>query len=255
MSNSNGVMIQSVVRATEILQCFSSASTELGIKEISNNMGLSKSTIYGLVNTLTACGFLEQNIDSKKYRLGIKLFELGMQVYENMDLRNEAKPYCEALSLKHDSTVHLAANYSDKIVYVDKVNAPSAPIVYSQVGKNAPFYCTGVGKAVASYLSDADLKKLIEKTDIRSFTSKTITDVPQLKKEFEMTRRRGYSIDNEEIEWGLYCVAAPIFNHLSFPIAAVSISGPKIKLSNLKLIATDVRHTALEISIRMGYRP
>ena len=105
MANAEGVMVQSIVRATDILECFSEQVAELGISDISKQMQLSKSTIYGLVNTLVAAGYLEQNPQTKRYRLGIKLFELGNLVLRRMDLRNEARPFCEELVHKHNATV------------------------------------------------------------------------------------------------------------------------------------------------------
>ncbi|HCX63970.1 MAG TPA: IclR family transcriptional regulator, partial [Eubacteriaceae bacterium] len=152
MANPQGVIIQSVSRALDILQCFEGNNKELGISEIANSLMLSKSTIYGLVNTLLSGGDLEQNKENKKYRLGIRLFELGSLVQRRMDLRNEARLYCLELAENYSYTIHLATHYNGEIVYIDKVDMPGAVIVYSQVGKRAPMHCTGVGKAMLAYL-------------------------------------------------------------------------------------------------------
>mgnify|MGYP000320306336 CR=1 FL=1 len=144
-----GVIVQSVARALTMISCFAN-DTELGISEIAERMDLSKSTTYGLVNTLTAFGYLEQT-ENKKYRLGLKLFELGNLVQSRMDVRMEARPYCQLLADKYRTTVHLATHSEGEIIYIDKVDNNSSVVVYSQIGKRAPMYCTGVGKAILAF--------------------------------------------------------------------------------------------------------
>ncbi|MGX8711460.1 IclR family transcriptional regulator [Clostridium sp. KNHs216] len=256
MTGETGVFVQSVVRALDILECFEGQLVELGISEISDQMKLSKSTVYGLVNTLVSKGYLEQNVQTKRYRLGIKLFELGSLVYKRMDLRNEAKPFCEELVSKHNATVHLAAHYGDEIVYIDKVDAPGAMIVYSQTGKRAPMHCTGVGKAILAFLGDEALRHLFVKGNLEQYTEHTLTCLEDLSQEMNHVRACGYAIDNEEIETGLRCVAAPIFNHLNQPVAAISVSAPtaRLPMENIASIAKDVQGCALQISQRLGYK-
>ena len=108
-----GVIVQSVARALTMISCFAN-DTELGISEIAERMDLSKSTTYGLVNTLTAFGYLEQT-ENKKYRLGLKLFELGNLVQSRMDVRMEARPYCQLLADKYRTTVHLGTHSEGEI--------------------------------------------------------------------------------------------------------------------------------------------
>lgn len=256
MTGEAGVIVQSVVRALDILECFDGQLVELRISEISDQMQLSKSTVYGLVNTLVTKGYLEQNVQTKRYRLGIKLFELGSLVYKRMDLRNEAKPFCEELVSKHNATVHLAAHYGDEIVYIDKVDAPGAMIVYSQTGKRAPMHCTGVGKAILAFLGDDELKHFLAKGNLEKYTEHTITCSEELSREMLHVRSCGYAIDNEEIETGLRCVAAPIFNHLNQPVAAISVSAPtaRLPMENIEAVAKDVQSCARQISQRLGYK-
>lgn len=255
MSNSEGVIIQSVSRAASILDCFSGINRELGISEISDEMQLSKSTIYGLVNTLVVCGYLEQNNENKKYRLGIKLFELGNLVNNRLDLRNEAKSYCELLGNKYGFTVHLAALIDGKVIYIDKVDKPGSIIIYSQVGKRAPMHCTGVGKAILAYLPESFVESNLLNEKLVEYTPNTITTRESLLKELEDIRIKGYSEDKEEIEFGLQCVAAPIFNAKSEPIAAISVSAPAGRMPDEVIgdIAKDVKSCAFKISERLGF--
>ena len=255
MKSKVGVTVQSVVRALDIIQCFNSHQ-ELGISEISEMMQLSKSTIYGLVNTLAVKGYLEQNRSTQKYHLGIKLFELGNIAHSRMDLRNEAKPFCQMLAEKWKDTVHLATQHEGEIIYIDKINMPESVIVYSQVGKKAPMHCTGVGKAILAYMDISFLEKYIFNKPLAKMTENTIIDKKELHEELRAIRTKGYSFDDEEIEIGLRCVAAPIFDHTGCPVAAISISAPYRKLTDdlVENIATDVKHYAQKISERIGFQ-
>jgi DNA-binding IclR family transcriptional regulator len=257
MANVHGVLVQSVDRALEILAILGGPlGEEFGITDIAARMGLNKSTVYGLVNTLVSRQYLEQNRETRRYRLGIKLFEMGSLVQRRMDVRVEAKPYCQELSEKYDCTVHLAAFYDYEIVYIDKVDSPDAVVQYSQIGRRAPMYCTGVGKAILANLPPQDREIFYQRVTLQSFTAHTITDRNILERELANIKKCGYAVDNEEIQPGLRCVAAPIFNHQGYPSAAISVSKHLNKLTEAmqKLIALDIVGIAQQISYRLGYR-
>lgn len=254
MNEKNGVIVQSLARAMMILDCFAGERAELGIKEISEAMGLSKSTVYGLVNTLVAYRYLEQNPENKRYRLGIRLFEMGMLVQRRMSLQREARPYAKELGSKYNATCHIAALYDNSIIYIDKVDSPGAMILYSHVGKNAPCNCSGVGKAITAFLPPAEQDRILENTDLSTLTENTLTDPAQIRLEWAVTAQRGYAIDNEEIEIGLRCVAAPIFGYEGRPIAAMSVSASsgRLSLELLDQVAADVKAAAAQISRRLS---
>ena len=255
MQKRGGVVIQSVARALDILHCFELES-ELGISEISRAMGLSKSTIYGLVNTLTTYGYLEQTSKTSKYKLGLKLFELGNVVQQRMDIRQEARPCCQLLSDKYRTTVHLATHSEGDLIYVDKVTASSGSFVlYSQVGKRAPMYCTGVGKALLAHVSDSYLEEYIFSRPMVKITENTIDTREKLLKELAEVRELGYAKDNEEIELGLRCIAAPIFDSHHQPTFALSMSFHYGRLWDVDWneAARDVQYYARQISERLGH--
>lgn len=253
-SKKEGVTVQSVARAMEILSYFED-SAELGISEISEYMGLSKSTVYGLVNTLASFGYLEQSGQNKKYRLGLRLFELGNLVQRRMDIRQEAHPYCQTLADKYHTTVHLAAYSEGEVIYVDKVDNTSSVVVYSRIGKRAPMYCTGVGKAIATFLPQEYLERYIFPRGLKKMTENTITTREGLLAEFQKIRENGYAMDNEEIEPGLKCIAAPIFDYSKRPQMALSVSFPfgRICDTSLEEVTQDVMYYANMISERLGY--
>ena len=255
MGNPEGVIIQSVARAIDILEHFNKTN-EMGISEISECMGLSKSTVFGLVNTLVNYGYLEQDAKNKKYKLGIKLFELGRTVEKRMDLRNAARPFCEEISKKYGQTVHLATHYEGEVVYIDKFDMPDFPISYSQVGKRAPMTCTGVGKAMLAYLPQEYVKKYILSKGFSIKTENSIKTVSELEKALLEIRQNGYAVDDEEILMGLRCAAAPVFNHENEPVAAISLSGMVNKMTDavIKEMSKDIIDCTNGISNGLGYR-
>jgi len=250
-----GIKIQSVDRALQILDCFTGPVSELGITELAIEMGLGKSTIYGLVNTLLMAGYLEQNPDNKRYHLGLKLFEMGGIVQRRMDIREIAKPYLKELSAKFHMTVHMGIYRDGKVVYIDKMDAPDTRIIYSQVGKRAPMYCTGIGKAVFANMEKSEIDYLLKVQKREALTQNTLTEPEQILEELKQIKIQGYAVDNEEVELGLRCVAVPIYNHLKKPIAAISISSSIaiMKDDKIREISQDIKKVTLEISKRLGY--
>lgn len=250
-----GVTIQSVERALQILECFSGPISELGITELASSMELGKSTIYGLVNTLVQAGYLEQNPDNKRYRLGLKLFELGCIVQNRMDIRETARPYLKELSNQFQMTVHMGLYKEREVVYIDKMDAPNTRIVYSQVGKRAPMYCTGIGKAVLAELKPAEAELVLGSGKLERLTVNTMTEEAAIQKELEKIRRQGYAVDNEEVELGLRCVAVSMKDYRGNPTAAISISSSSAQMTEEKIneIAEKIKRVALEISRKLGY--
>jgi len=250
-----GVIIQSVNRALQILDCFSGPITELGITELATRMELGKSTIYGLVNTLLVSGYLEQNPENKRYHLGLKLFEMGSLVQSRMNIREIAKPFLKELSDKFQMTVHMGIYRDGEVVYIDKMDSPNTRIVYSQVGKRAPMYCTGIGKAIFAYMSETEIEHLLMTQDRQLFTQYTLVEAEKIIEELNQIKKQGYAVDNEEVELGLRCVAVPIFDYQAKPIAAISISSSIAILNEERMrdISLEICKVALDISNKLGY--
>lgn len=249
-----GTTVQSVSRALDILNYFETEES-LGISELAERMGLSKSSVYGLVNTLTAYGYLQQT-ENRKYRLGIRLFELGNVMHQRIDQRAEAKVLCGRLSEKLETTVHLAMHSAGDVIYIDKVNDPRSIISYSQVGKRAPMYCTAVGKAMMAHLPESYREQFVYSREMRSATELTVVTREGLEAELDAIRRRGYAMDNEELEKGICCIAAPVFNDYQEPQMAISASflTARFVTMDVELVARQVIDFANQISRRLGGR-
>ena len=249
----SGVKVQSVSRALSIINCFKD-SREMGISEISSAMDLNKSTVFGLVNTLVAFGYLEQVDSTRKYRLGITLFELGNTVLSRIDIRNEAKKFCFPLAEKYRAVIHIATYSDGQVVYIDKIDTGDSLITTSRVGKRAPMYCTGVGKAILAFLPDEYLEKYL-KFPLKKRTPHTITGKKALMDELERIRQTGIAMDREEIEVGLSCIASAVLQQDGLPEISVSLSFPYggIKNVNVNEVKADLAECTRKLSKRLGY--
>jgi len=230
---SEGRIIQSVARALNILELFEGNSMDLSVTEIANHLGLSKSTAFGLINTLAQKGYLEQNQRDARYSLGLKLLRLGGAVQRHSILVRRAKPYMEQLVQEFSETVHLTVERNGMVVYIDKIQGEKAIFMQSAIGAENPMYCTAVGKCMLAFMPDAKLERLLKRmVPLERRGPNTITDVKELRKEFQAIRERGISMDDEEHVPGLMCIAAPIRNPEGDVIAAISISGAKAGISS-----------------------
>ncbi|MEH7113080.1 IclR family transcriptional regulator [Neobacillus niacini] len=249
-------LIQSIERAADVLEVFLTTSPELSVKEISEKLQLSKSTVHGIIKTLEHRGYLEQNPEDLKYKLGIKLFKLGNFVSKHFDIGNIARPIIRDLANELNETVHLVTLQRDEVVYIEKVEGPRALTIYSHIGKRAPVHCTGVGKAILAHLSETEVDKLLSSASLEAFTEYTMTDMNEIKKHLVSVRETGYAVDDEEIELGLKCIAAPIFNHKGNVIASISCAAPKMRLDEemLPKVIAGIKRAASEISKSLGYK-
>lgn len=239
--------IQSVARAIAILRCFEGTG-ELGLTEISRLVGLHKSTAAGIINTLKAERFLEQNAQSGKFRLGMDLFFLAAGA--KPELSEICEPFLNRLLDQTGETVNFAVRDGRHVVYVEKKESPHSMRICTSVGQRMPLYCTGIGKAILAHLDTEEARELLGKTELKKITGHTITDIDELLRQCEVIRREGVAWDMEEWEYGLVCVAAPIFDKRGAAIGAVSVSGPSMRMEEKtrRRIAAEVRKISIEIS-------
>jgi IclR family KDG regulon transcriptional repressor len=220
--------IQSVSRAAAILRCFYDRQ-ELGLQEISTRVGLHKSTTATLVATLKNEQLLEQDPTTSRYRLGIGAFLLGAN--SKIDLRTLTQPYLLALNQRFLETVNLAVPAGGEIVYIDKIESEYSMRTCTRIGQRLPFYCTANGKAIFAHYSQEALKGILDHLEFQKVAPHTVSSLERLKADLDQVRREGYAQDNEELEQGLCCYAAPIFDRMGAPVAAVSISGPAARMT------------------------
>lgn len=241
-------------RAIAILDCFTEDSPELGIGEISRLTGISKGTVHRLVTTLLHDRMVEQNLISKRYRLGFKLFEFGSRAIARFDHVQRAEPFLHDLAKDTGETVHLAVLDQGMTLYVSKVEGWHSLRMPSQVGKHLPTHCTGVGKALICHLDVGERDRIFKEQGLARYTPKTLTSRAALEDDLERTRKRGYAVDNEEIEVGLRCIAAAVRDYSGNVVASLSIAGPttRIRKGSIPQLGKQVVTTARAISVALG---
>ncbi|WP_077622574.1 IclR family transcriptional regulator [Sediminibacillus massiliensis] len=217
-------IIQSVERSLLILDLFDEHTTELKITDISEQMGLHKSTVHSLLKTLEKFRYIDQNPENGKYRLGLKLVERGNFVINTMDIRKVAKKHLRELSIKTGQTCHLGILDGSAGVYIDKEEGKMAVIRYSRIGRRIPLHCTAIGKVLLSLQPPEEVEKLLEGYEYTQHTVHTIKNEQELRHEISKTAELGYGIDDEENEQGVRCIAVPIKNQDNQVLAAISIS-------------------------------
>jgi IclR family transcriptional regulator, KDG regulon repressor len=241
-------------KAISLLGRFDGNRPEWGVTELSKELRINKSTVSKIISTLENHGFLGKNTETRKYRLGLRLFELGSLVAAQLDLQKEALACMEELNKKVEETIHLVVMNDFDIVYINKVEGPGGLRISTRVGGRLPAHCTGVGKILLAALSPEELRLFLKKRPLKKFTSSTITDPEILKQSLDAVREQGYALDNEEFSGGLTCVAAPIKNYSDKIIGAISISGSthRLREKNLESLISQLKKTAQKVSQRLG---
>ena len=249
-------IIQSVERALQILDLFNDQATELKITEISKQMGLSKSTLHSLLKTLQLHGYIDQNPENGKYRLGMKLVERGHFVVGTMDIRQKAKSWLTTLSQETGQTTHLGILDGNEGVYIEKIEGKQAAIAYSRIGRRLPVHATAIGKVLLAWLSEEECAAVLEGYVYQGFTSSTLTSRASLLAALQETRSNGYAMDNEENEPGVRCIAVPVWNHESRVIAALSLSTltSRVNDDSLETYRQMLIDAGLGLSKTLGYR-
>jgi DNA-binding IclR family transcriptional regulator len=244
---------QVVDRVVDILEAFPRLGPDLGVSDVSRALGLKKATTHRLLASLLRRGMVAQDPVTRRYRLGVKLWELGAMATSQVDWVGRVKAHLRRLTDITGETTHLAVLDEGQVLYVDKVESSRSLRMPSQVGRRLPVHCTGVGKALIAYLPDDVLIGIVSRHGLPALTGHTITDLSALRTDLASVRARGYALDEEEIEDGLMCIAAPIRDHTSHVVASLSIAGPSSRIRpQMRGYASEVVETANAASAALG---
>jgi DNA-binding IclR family transcriptional regulator len=248
--------LSSVANSIRLTKAFSETEYEMGISALASRLGLAKSTVHRLATTLVEYDILEQNRETGKYRLGLALFELGTLVRRKMDTASESRAQMYSLAEMTGETVQLAVFDHLSVLYIRILESRQAVRMSTIAGSRAPAHCTSVGKVLLSH-QPAEVVRQVTEQGLKRFTTNTITEPGVLAEELAAIRAKGYAIDDEEIEVGLRCVAAPIRNHTGRVIAAISVAAPVQRMTkkNVQTTAPTVVAAADAISRRLGFLP
>jgi IclR family transcriptional regulator, KDG regulon repressor len=249
-------LVRSVNRAIDILELLN-RERSLGITQISQAVGLEKTTVFRLLQTLCARGYVRQDLSTQMYSETMKLFGMGVQMVDAHGLLKKARPHIEALAMETKETVNLAVLDGRNIVYVDKVESTEVIKADLGVGRSFPAYATSLGKSILSLLKDDQLEALYQGETFIPLTSETVSGLDDLKEQIREIRICGYASDDEELVNGLSCVAAAVRNFKGEPLAALSAAFPSYRFPRnspeREWIAGLIKRAARSISIELGF--
>jgi len=248
--------VQSLERAFDILEILSNERDGLPLTEIGRRLGLPKSTVFRLLDTLGERGYVERSLANGNYKLGLEFIGLSSLYLNSLDLKVEAQPFLMRLSQDTGKTVFLAILQGNEVVYIDKAETFSSLRKYSIIGERKPLYCTGLGKAFLMTLADEEVRGLLAGQTFKKLTEDTVTDMQTLLQRLAESRERGWVLDDREIEPDIRCIAAPVRDYSGRAIAAISASWDLISQGDTDVddTARRVMAAAAGVSRRMGHR-
>ncbi|MDR3433856.1 MAG: DNA-binding transcriptional regulator KdgR [Rouxiella aceris] len=246
--------VSSVLKVFGILQALGD-EREIGITELSQRVMMSKSTVYRFLQTMKSLGYVDQEGDSEKYSLTLKLFELGAKALQNVDLIRSADIQMRELSRLTRETIHLGALDEDGIVYIHKIDSMYNLRMHSRIGRRNPLHSTAIGKVLLAWSETNEVEALLADMQFTRSTENTLLDAASLRKALQQVHEQGYGEDNEEQEQGLRCIAVPVFDRFGVVVAGLSISFPTIRFSEeAKQDYVAMLHTAARnISLQLGF--
>jgi DNA-binding IclR family transcriptional regulator len=247
-------ILSSVKKALELLDHFTPERPELSLAEISREVDAHKSSVFRVLTTLEAAGFLEKDPQSGKYRLGLKILDLAGRVWGLHDIRQIATPYMEDLARETGEVIHLAVLDGADIMYLEKKGQGQILTVATRVGGRNPAYASSMGKILLADLSESELNAVLGRGKLKKLTPNTITEMPRLIEELGRIREQGFALDNEETFPGIRCVGAPIRDAGGRVVAAVSVTVPVQRMSDERVreLWRLVTNTARMISERVA---
>ena len=248
-------MEKTVVKAIEIIECLSCSDQPVGITWLAKELGLTKSNVFRLLDTLVQRGFVRRYADTGQYELTLKVWELGLSVLSRLDVKKAATSHIQNLMKETNESVHLSTFVDGHVLYIDKVESEQPVRAYSRIGDRPPPHCVATGKVLLAYQPKEMIEQICQ--SLPRYTARTITDPRALQKELDSIRKLGYGVNVGEWRESVCGVAAPIRDWSGAVVGAVGISGPaeRLKPNKLDRLAPVVMACAAQISGELNYRP
>lgn len=248
-------IIQSVERVVCILDYLADKPRGEKLSVMARELGLNKSTAFGLVSSLQALDVLSQDEETGRYSLGVKLLRYGAAYQKNTDMISIAAPVLNRLAEEYHETAHMAVRLGEEAAYIAKAESAQSIRIASNVGGTMPLYCTAIGKVLLTAMTEEELRHYLETVCFTSFTRYTVTDRAELLKELQEVREQGFAYDRCEREDGLVCIAAPVRDLHGKVVSAISISMPEDRFNRYqrKDLEKSVAAAARQISHFLGY--
>jgi DNA-binding IclR family transcriptional regulator len=249
--------IQSLERAFAILEEVARNPEGINLADLSKAVGLHNSTTFHLVRTMAQLGYVGQARESKRYRIGGRLFTLAAGALDESTLLALATPVLEALTAATGESGHFAIRSGDAIVVIARTARSGLLQLADRAGTQRPAHATALGKVLLAALGDGEVRRFLAGAELRRYTAKTIVERAALLREIEQVRRRGIAYDDGEFDPEVRCVAVPVHDFAGRVAGALGISGAVwgLSLQQLEKKAAQVREAADALSAQLGHRP
>lgn len=248
--------MKSLHKVLDIIEAVAKSGS-LGIRELSSSTGFPPPTVHRITSTLVERRYLRRDPVTKKLSLSVRFLELGTMVQQQFNLMAIARPHLEKLMTDTKESVNLSVQVGDYAAYLDQVRSDHSMLqLFTKPGARVPLYCTGVGKLFLSRWTLSEVEQYLKRTSLIPRTPHTFVDRQKLLEELERVRRLGYSVDNEEMEKGVRCVASLVMDHEGNPAGAVSISGAAMRIEpkKIKFFTKSLQACTQAISREIGFK-
>lgn len=248
----------SVEKVIQIIECLAKSGEPMRLNDLSQKVGMPDSTVLRIVNTLVQKGYAYQEENTHRYALTLRFASIGQMVSNTLQIRDIVKPYLKKLSSLSGESTCLAIEEEMEVIYIDVEDGVDGMLkIMQRIGKRAPLHATGVGKLFLSQYSPEKLQRMAEVKGLAPLTEHTLTTLKALRVAIEKIKTQGYAMDDEECELGARCIAAPLYNYENKIIAAISITGPSLRIHDEKMeqLKTLILETSQTISQQLGYHP
>ncbi|HPS33120.1 MAG TPA: IclR family transcriptional regulator [Anaerolineaceae bacterium] len=232
--NDSSNSVRAVDRALDVLLCFNAQTPALNMTQISERIGIHKSTVHRLLATLERRNFVRRDPETGVYRLGYRLLQMAYLSQENIGIRQIALPYMRMLNEKYRETIDLAILDNGEALFLDVIQSPQRVKLASSMGQHLPAFSTASGKAILAWLPEEEALAVLQNTNI-SFTPNIVPTREAFLEDMRETRKRGYSLDCEGLETGIHAVGVPLFRSDGTPIASLAIAGPAFRMECSKI--------------------
>ena len=241
--DSKSYNVRAVERAMQILCSFQGQHATMGVSEVAQATGLHKATAHRILTTLVSTGFLERTSDGDRFRLGLRLMELGLGALRSLDFRRAAVPYMQQLVERFQESCTLSIWDRGQMLYVEVVYSEHDLTIGARVGRHLPVHCTASGKVLLAFLPPKVTEPILC-GPLAAYTEKTITSPDRLREELKLVRDRGYATAHQEFEMGIGAISVPIRNIDGKEVAAMSVAFPTSRLKAERV--PEIAHALLE---------
>jgi IclR family transcriptional regulator, KDG regulon repressor len=244
-----------VLKTLRILETLVNQGSKLPLSGIAHESRVAKASTFRILETLHSVGYVEKDQASGRYRLGLKILELGHTVERNSELRSLSTPFLLALQQRFNESTNLAVLENGEVLYLATVESSSLlRIARSEQSRNS-LHCTALGKALAAFTPWETVQGILRVKGLPRMTRDTITNRADFKRELQKIRKKGFACDDEELEIGSWCAAAPVFDYTAAAVCAISISAPLSRAHGREReICSAVATVAAQFSAKLGYQ-